>query len=100
MTRLPLFLICSDANPDLPAGTLTFELTTDITRKRPGCLCCTNRSALADHLNRLYLDWVHGRQNFTALALRLPPHAAKAEITAHLENDVLITARFRLCAER
>ena len=100
MTKLPLFLICSDASPDLPAGTLTFELTTDITRKRPGCLCCTNRSALADHLNRLYLDWVRGRQNFTALALRLPAHAARAEIITHLENDVLIPARFRLCTDQ
>jgi hypothetical protein len=94
MSRLPLFLIRFHDNPDLPAGTLTFELTADITKKQPGCLCCTNRSALAEQLNCLYLDWVHDRQSFAALALRLPEHAEEAKITAHLASDVLITARF------
>lgn len=96
MTRLPLFLISETEIPLFPEGILTLDLKLSSEKPQQGCLCCARPSALAAELNRLYIDWAHGRQTFSGLALRLPAHTDAAALEKRLTNDVLIAARWTI----
>lgn len=96
MMRLPLFLISETEAPLFPKGILTLDLKLSSDTPQQGCLCCARPSALAAELNRLYIEWAHGRQSFSGLALRLPAHTDATALQTRLTDDVLIMARWEI----
>ena len=90
----PAALLTDAAAP--PAGFVATERFAPRPAHRFGCACCAGRSAAAVALDRLFQARARNRTGwFDRVAVIVATAAARTEVAAALEQDVLSRARYR-----